>query len=133
MKSILALAFSFVLVANPLVVKSETRDSRVQEDGALQNLTSVQKVIEALKANEIIMKAAEVVKQSVGAQFCTYSVEYVMAAEGFEIGTTYDYSATISCGTTTRFGAQSDGFVRVKGRMFSGRIDAFNMSVDFAG
>ena len=84
------------------------------------------KVLDILKKNTIVNAAVAQAKKFSGAKTCKYTVES-KEVEGFEKGSTFDYSAEIAC--------KKNGFVSVKGRMFSsmGWAQDLELSIRFAG
>ena len=87
-----------------------------------------QKVLAMLKKNPVVNAAVVEAKKFSGAKTCKYKVESNEPDE-FEKGTTFDYSADISC-THKEAGA----IIRVKGRMFSDvGPQEFVLSIEFAG
>lgn len=85
------------------------------------------KVLAMLKSNPIVNAALTQAKKFSGAKTCEYKVESSEPPQ-FEKGTTFDYSAEITC---MHEGAAA--IIRVKGRMFSVGPQELTLSIAFAG
>lgn len=91
------------------------------------------KVSAMLKRNSVVAAAVAQAKKFAGAKTCDYDVK-ATEVKAFEKGTTFDYSADISCGDGKGEGSGTAS-VAVKGRFFSSMPDdaqALELSVNFA-
>lgn len=85
------------------------------------------KVLAMLKSNPIVNAALSEAKKFSGAKMCEYKVESNEPPQ-FEKGTTFDYSAEITC-----MHKEAAAIIRVKGRMFSVGPQELTLSIAFAG
>jgi azurin len=83
-----------------------------------------------LKKNPIVKAAVAEAKKFTGAKTCKYTIES-SEPEQFQKGTTFDYSAEITCSENPD---EFEAMIRVRGRMFSpDGPQALTLSIDFAG
>jgi hypothetical protein len=86
------------------------------------------KVLAMLKKNPIVNAAVAEAKKFSGAKTCNYDVKSSEAPQ-FQKGTTFDYSAEVTC-----IHDEAAGIVRVKGRTsFSDYMEDLTLSIGFAG
>ena len=85
------------------------------------------RVLAMLKKNSIVNAAVAEAKRFSGAKTCQYNVESSEPPQ-FQKGTTFDYSAEITCSHN-----EAAGIIRVKGRMFSEEPQELTISIAFAG